>query len=108
MVSHLLETIALIKIDCGVLRIDDQANTTNLSGNTSRSVNGIKEHELPNAFPLMAYRGCQPPKAKNRNLVRQAFSVLRRQLRVHEFSKANRVEAEYFDACPDTYRDKGR
>ena len=54
MVSHLLKAIALIKIDCGVLRIDDKANTTNLTGNTSRSVNGIKEHELPNAFPLMA------------------------------------------------------
>jgi hypothetical protein len=43
MVRHLLKAIALIKIDCGVLRIDDKANTANLTGNTSRSVNGIKE-----------------------------------------------------------------
>ena len=54
MVRHLPETIALIELDGGVLCIDDKANTTNLTGNTSRSVNGIKEHELPNAFPLMA------------------------------------------------------
>lgn len=54
MVRHLLKTIALIEIDCGVLRIDDKANTANLTGNTSRSVNGVKDQELSNAFPLMA------------------------------------------------------
>ena len=54
MVSHLLKTIALIEIDCGVLCINDKANTANLTGNTSRSVNGVKEQKLSNAFPLMA------------------------------------------------------
>ncbi len=50
---HLLETIAVIELDCGVFRINDKTNPTNLTGNTSRSVNGIKEYELSNTFPLM-------------------------------------------------------
>ena len=108
MVRHLLETIALIELDCGVFRINDKANTTNLTGNTRRSVNGIKEHELSNTLSLMTQCSCQSPKTKHGNLVRQPFSVLRRQIGIHQLSKANRVEAEYFDACPVTYRDKGR
>lgn len=53
MVRHLLKTIALVKIDCSVLCINDKANTTNLTGNASRPVNGIKEHELSDPFSLM-------------------------------------------------------
>ena len=56
MVRHLLETIALIEPDCGMFRINDKANTANLTGNTSRSVDDIKEHELSNTFPPMAQR----------------------------------------------------
>lgn len=54
MVRHLLKTIALIEIDCGRLRINDKANTANLTRDASRSVNGVKEHELSNTFSLMA------------------------------------------------------
>ena len=61
MVRHLLETIALIELDCGVFRINDKANTTN-TRNTSRSVNDIKEHELSNTFSLMG----SPQKTENK------------------------------------------
>lgn len=56
MIRHLLETIALIELDCGVFSIHDKTHTANLTGNTSRSVNGVKEHELSNTFPPMAQR----------------------------------------------------
>ena len=53
MIRHLLETIALIELDCGVFRIHDKTNTANFTGNSSHSVNGVKKQELSNTFPLM-------------------------------------------------------
>ena len=67
MVRHRLKTIALIEIDCGWLRINYKANATNLTGNASCPVNGIKEHKLPNAFSTMTQSCRQPPKPKGGN-----------------------------------------
>ena len=70
MVFHLLKAISVIEIDCGVLRIDHEANTANLFCDARHSVNGVKEQVLPDAFAPMLHSCCQPPKTKHGNLGR--------------------------------------
>ena len=56
MICHLLEPIALVKLDCWGFCIDNQANPTHLTGNACDAVNGIKKHERPDTFALLVMR----------------------------------------------------
>ena len=88
MVRHLLEAVAFVEINRGWFRIDHDADTANLLRDARHPVNGVEEHVLPNAFPLMLFGRCQSPRAEHGNLGWQAFPVLSRKVGVNQFSQS--------------------
>jgi len=96
MIRHLLKSVLLVEIDCGMLRIDNEPDTANFFGNTRNSIDRIEEHKLPDSLALMVLGGSQPPQTKNRQLVRHPFPILGGEIDRNEFSEVDRVETKHF------------
>jgi hypothetical protein len=108
MVCHLLKAVAFVELDCGLLRIDHQADTANLVRNARHPVDGVEEHVLPNTLPLMPFGRCQSPQPEHGKLGRQALPILCREVSVHQLSQTDSVETKHFRTGLTGYRHKGR